>query len=121
MQRKLFFIFCLFRFATAYAQEDAATSQLQQYTTENGLPSNLIRGMQWDDSTGFLWIITEGGLVRMNGVNFKSYNKEKISPMAPEKSIYAVKNNTGGIFVSDGSGNIFAIKKINLYYQNQPG
>ena len=111
MQTKLFFIFCLFRFATAYAQEDAASSQLQQYTTENGLPSNLIRGMQWDDSTGFLWIITEGGLVRMNGVNFKSYNKEKISPMAPEKSIYAVKNNTGGIFVSDGSGNIFAIKK----------
>ena len=111
MQKKLLITFCLFCFTTAYAQQAAATWQLQQYTTENGLPSNLIRGMQWDDATGFLWIITEGGIVRMNGVDFKSYNKEKISPMAPEKSIYAVKNNTGSIFISDGSGNIYKIEK----------
>ena len=78
MQKKLLITFCLFCFTTAYAQQAAATWQLQQYTTENGLPSNLIRGMQWDDATGFLWIITEGGIVRMNGVDFKSYKKEKI-------------------------------------------
>lgn len=111
MYRILFILFCCCYFTAAHAQENPAAFNLHQYTTENGLPSNLVRGIQWDDNTGFLWIITEGGLVRMNGVEFKSYNKEKISPIAPEKQVYAVKNNAGAIFVSDGSGNIFEIKK----------
>ncbi len=92
------------------AQNKVATYTLHQYTTENGLPSNLIRGIQWDAATGFLWVITEGGLVRMNGIEFKSYNKEKISPVAPEKQVFAEKNNQGVIYISDGSGNIFEIK-----------
>ena len=111
MHRKLLIIFCFCWAATVRAQDTAATFSLHQYTTENGLPSNLIRGIQWDDATGFLWIITEGGLVRMNGVEIKSYNKEKISPIAPEKQVYAVKNNSGTIYISDGSGTIFEIIK----------
>ncbi len=112
MQKKLFFTFCLCCYLMANAQEqEAATSTLHQYTTENGLPSNLIRGTQWDETTGFLWVITEAGIVRLNGVDIKSYNKEKISPLAPEKGIYAVKNNAGNIFISDGSGKIYTIKQ----------
>jgi signal transduction histidine kinase len=107
---RLLTIFLLFCITGAAGQNNTTTYTLHQFTTENGLPSNLIRGMQWDDNTGFLWIITEGGLVRMNGLEFKSYNKEKVSPMAPEKQVYAVKNNTGNIFISDGSGSIFEIK-----------
>jgi signal transduction histidine kinase len=111
MFKQLLTFFYVLLAYTAAAQNEAATHILHQYTTENGLPSNLIRGIQWDDNTGFLWIITEGGLVRFNGVEFKSYSKEKISPIAPEKQVYAVKNNTGNIFISDGSGTIFQIKK----------
>lgn len=111
MRTTLLALFCCILFIAADAQREVSNTQIQQYTTENGLPSNLIRGIQLDEQPNFLWIITEGGLVRFNGVDFKSYNKEKISPMAPEKAIYAVKNNAGNIFISDGSGNIFAIKK----------
>ena len=111
MLKQLLAYICCFFFASVSAQNATATHTLYQYTTENGLPSNLIRGIQWDNSTGFLWIITESGLVRFNGVEFKSYNKEKVSPIAPEKQVYAVKNNAAGIFISDGSGNIFEVKK----------
>lgn len=104
-----FFFFCIICTVATAQQQDSFG--IRSYTTENGLPSNLIRGLQWDDQTGFLWIVTEGGIVRLNGVEFKSYNKEKISPIAPEKNLYAVKNNTGTIFISDGSGNIYEIKK----------
>jgi signal transduction histidine kinase/ligand-binding sensor domain-containing protein len=110
LKQLLVYICCFFSIGLS-AQNTTGTHTLYQYTTENGLPSNLIRGIQWDNSTGFLWIITESGLVRFNGVEFKSYNKEKISPLAPEKQVYAVKNNDGGIFISDGSGNLFAVKK----------
>lgn len=98
-------------FSDVSAQNLAGSHTMYQYTTENGLPSNLIRGIQWDTTTGFLWIITESGLVRFNGVEFKSYIKEKISPFAPEKQVFAIRNNNGAIFISDGSGNIFEIKK----------
>jgi signal transduction histidine kinase len=110
LKHLLVFLGCLF-FSGVFAQNTSGTQTLYQYTTENGLPSNLIRGIQWDNKTGFLWIITEGGLVRYNGIEFRSYNKEKISPLAPEKQVFAVKNNTGNIFISDGSGSIFEIIK----------
>ncbi len=111
MLQKLPLIFFIFSFTATAAQQDAATFNLLEYTTENGLPSNLIRGMQWDENTGFLWLMTEGGVVRLNGADFKSNNKEKISPLAPEKDLFAVKNMAGTIFLSDGSGKIFEVKK----------
>ncbi len=114
MQRALLILFLVFHFTIAFSQDTTNAYSLHQYTTENGLPSNLVRGIQWDNSTNFLWIVTEGGIVRFNGVEFKSYNKEKISPIVPQKNVYAVKNNTGNIFISDGSGNIYAIQ------QNKP-
>ncbi len=115
MRKQLLTLFGVLLLLAVHAQSQTATQTLHQYTTENGLPSNLVRGIQWDDNTGFLWIITEGGLVRFNGVGFKSYSKEKISPIAPEKQVYAVKNNSGGIFISDGSGTIFQILKNHPY------
>jgi signal transduction histidine kinase len=111
MIQKLLLIFCVFSFTATAAQQDAATFNLLEYTTETGLPSNLIRGIQWDENTGFLWLMTEGGVVRLNGADFKSNNKEKISPLAPEKDLFAVKNMSGTIYLSDGSGKVFQVKK----------
>jgi signal transduction histidine kinase len=111
MPRLLILSFFFSAFIIPASPQEAGNYHVQQFTTENGLPSNLIRGIQWDNATGFLWIITESGLVRFNGVEFKSYIKEKISPIAPEKQVFAVKNNSSVIFISDGSGNIFEGKK----------
>lgn len=111
LQKLLFLFFILSVSTTAAAQQDAVTFNVLEYTTENGLPSNLIRGMQWDENTGFLWLMTEGGVVRLNGADLKSNNKEKVSPLAPEKDLFAVKNMAGNIFLSDGNGKIFEVKK----------
>jgi len=45
------------------------------FTTDNGLPSNGIKGLQWDDRTGFLWIATEAGITRYNGSDFVTFNR----------------------------------------------
>ena len=39
-----------------------STYHIQRFTTDNGLPSNGIKGLQWDAQTGFLWIATEAGV-----------------------------------------------------------
>ncbi len=44
------------------------------YNYENGLPSNLVK-MIAQDKNGFMWIGTDGGLVRFDGQNFKNFNQ----------------------------------------------
>src|SRR5579859_1818044 len=48
---------------------------IQHFSTDNGLPSNGIKGLQWDEKTGFLWIATEAGVARYNGADFQVFNK----------------------------------------------
>ena len=93
------------------AAQPAISSHIQQYTTDNGLPSNGIKGMQWDAKTEFLWMATEAGIVRFNGVDFKSYTKENMPSIASERMLFIVQNNKGRIYTSDQPGNIFLIDR----------
>ena len=129
MQRTLLLFICFLFTATAPAQT-AGNSHVQVYTTDNGLPSNGIKGLQWDEKTGFLWIATEAGIVRFNGVDFRSYTKENMSSISSERMLFMIRNNEGKIYISDLPGNIFSIKQnkpvlwkkaegsVNPYYAN---
>lgn len=111
MQRLLILLHCLILISFAATAQTAAESHVQQYTTDNGLPSNGIKGLQWDEKTGFLWMATEAGIARFNGVDFKSYTKENMPSIASERMLFIVRNNTGKIYLSDQPGNIFFIDK----------
>ena len=62
---------------TAPAIFGAASTKyhFRHYTTQSGLPSNCIRDLA-QDSRGFIWFATDGGLVRFDGVNFTTYRLE---------------------------------------------
>ena len=110
--QKLFILFhCLFIVASSATAQLAEGSHVQQYTTDNGLPSNGIKDLQWDEKTGFLWMATEAGIVRFNGVDFKSYTKENMPSIASERLRSMVRNNAGKIYTTDQPGNIFFIDK----------
>src|SRR5258705_1692047 len=110
LKRLIFFCFFFVMVSQAITQP-AGNSHVQQYTTDNGLPSNGIKGLQWDEKTGFLWIATEAGIVRFNGVDFRSYTKENTASIAYERMLFIVRNNAGKIYTSDQPGNIFFIDK----------
>jgi hypothetical protein len=111
MQR-LLILLCFFIFLNIPAiAQPAVNFHVQQYTTDNGLPSNGIKGLQWDEETGFLWIATEAGIIRFNGVDFRSYTKENMPSIASERMLFMVRNNAGSIYTSDQPGNIFFIDK----------
>lgn len=96
-----------------YGQHNAAT-YIQQFSTENGLPSNGIKGMRWDESTGFLWLATEAGVVRFNGVNFKNFTKENTPGMTAERMMFILSNTAKRIYTADANGNIFRIRENKL-------
>ena len=65
---RLLIAFCLLLTFAASAAGIPAPAPLRftHFTTENGLPSNTVRGLA-QDSLGFIWFATDGGLVRFDG------------------------------------------------------
>ncbi len=74
---------------------------IEHLTTENGMPSNGIKGIQVDDRTGFLWIATEGGLVRFNGTNIRTFESVDSNRFFNRRLLFLVKNLKGDIFSYD--------------------
>jgi signal transduction histidine kinase len=47
---------------------------MRHFDTDNGLPQNTVKGMEMD-SRGYLWVLTEAGLVRFDGQRFKIFDR----------------------------------------------
>ena len=92
MKSFLFLLFSLIYFYTPVISQPASHFTVRYYTTENGLPSNGVKGLQWEEKTGFLWIATEAGIVRFNGIDFKSYTKENTNYVQSERIQYLTRN-----------------------------
>ncbi len=113
--RYLPFLLLLLLTVPVHAQE-RVSFHIQQYGTEDGLPSNGIKGLQWDTATHFLWIATEAGIVRYNGMSFKSYTNEDNPNITNERILFLVRNNAGKIYTADNMGNIFYVNKNTLSF-----
>ncbi len=114
MMLRILFTSFLFLLSVALSAQNNNLFHIRQYGTEDGLPSNGIKGLQWDTATRFLWIATEAGIIRYNGMSFKSYTSEDNPHITNERILFLVRNNAGTIYTADNMGNIFTIRKNNL-------
>lgn len=80
---------------------------LRHYTSENGLPSNGVKGIELDKKTGFLWIGTQAGLARFDGVNFRNFSSEKGATVSRTNLI--ARNREGSIYVEDDNFSVYRI------------
>jgi len=83
--------------AEASIQHDLGDYLASQWTTEHGLPSNVVRGLA-QGPDGYLWIATLSGLVRFDGVKFEVFDLEN----TPELQSAQV-----GDLVLDGKGRLW--------------
>lgn len=81
------------------------------YSTENGLPSNGLKGMVWDEGSGFLWIATEAGLSRFNGIDFVNFTRSNTPFISSERMRFMTRNQAGQIRAADMEGNVFSISE----------
>lgn len=91
-----------------------STYQVNHYTTENGLPSNGIKGLQWDATTGFLWIATEAGIVRYNGMDFATFDNTTNPEIGSNRVVCLLKNAAGKIIAGGESGNLSVVTENNI-------
>jgi ligand-binding sensor domain-containing protein len=91
----------------AYAQSQSffmdSTGRLNDYVMEiwdnsNGLPQNAVFALEKDNS-GYLWIATEEGLVRFDGVIPKVFDMDSYPEML-EQTYYTFFKTPGGIWAS---------------------
>ena len=70
----ILFSFCNLGSVVAQVNEEF---HVTHYTSRNGLPQNSVKSM-FMDKNRFLWMTTEGGLVRFDGFDFDIYNTSNI-------------------------------------------
>ncbi|TKG93386.1 hybrid sensor histidine kinase/response regulator [Puteibacter caeruleilacunae] len=74
MRFKLFYIFLLsfFTMTFVHGEESISLLKFRTLTVENGLPNNTVNHIA-NDSLGFIWISSPGGLTRFDGHSFKNF------------------------------------------------
>jgi ligand-binding sensor domain-containing protein/DNA-binding CsgD family transcriptional regulator len=88
---------------------DRKTKTFEHYTTEDGLPSNIIHGIL-EDSQGNLWITTNKGLSKFNPQKktFKNYDVKDGLQSNDFNTNAAMASNNGDLFIGGLNGfNIF--------------
>lgn len=92
------------------------------YSIESGLAQSQINNIV-EDSSGKLWIATNGGISVFNGIEFKNYNKHSNFFEDQITAIFESKDKR--IFIGSAKGNIYifenhTFKKINTNKFNAP-
>jgi signal transduction histidine kinase len=93
--------------------------RIEHFTTDNGLPSNGIKGLQWDGQTGFLWIATEAGITRYNGADFVTFNRSNTPGFFSERMLFLLKSRDGRLYTSDEVGDLFLVLRNKPQFTGQ--
>lgn len=74
----------------------------QKWDNTRGLPVNTVFSVLKDE-TGYLWAVTEEGLVRFDGINFRVYNQDSV-PEIVSPMFYDIKRSTdGGVWAANAN------------------
>lgn len=77
----------------------------------NGLPQNSVMSTYLDEGTGFLWLTTEAGLVRYDGINTRVFDLRDLTSLKSIRTARLFPTVTGNILGCNRQGEIFEIKK----------
>jgi ligand-binding sensor domain-containing protein/signal transduction histidine kinase len=75
----------------------------QVWTSENGLPQNSVHHiLQTRD--GYLWIATEGGVARFNGIQFTVFNQENDPAFTSNDTCCLAEDRSGVLWIGTSDG-----------------
>ncbi len=90
----------------------SASYNIESWTTENGLPQNTVtRIVQTRDN--YLWIATNDGLVRFDGIKFTVFNIQNTPQLRSNRIVDLMQDSKGALWIASENC------KITLYRNNQ--
>ncbi|MGV3599733.1 MAG: ATP-binding protein [Dyadobacter fermentans] len=84
----------------------------QHYTSDNGLPQNSVMQLQ-RDKNGFIWMSTQGGVVRFDGTRFVTYNLSNVPQLASNRIIELGLTGDSTIYFKDTGFKVFSFDENN--------
>ncbi|HMG01901.1 MAG TPA: two-component regulator propeller domain-containing protein, partial [Edaphobacter sp.] len=75
----------------------------QSWTTENGLPQNSVHAI-FQSRDGYLWIATEGGIARFNGIEFKIFQRENTPAITSDDISCFAQGNDDALWIGTADG-----------------
>ena len=116
INRFLFTLLLLLIGASSFSQLPYTFERLN---TESGLPTNTIKGLQFDEKHRFLWIATESGIVRYNGHNIQSFGDQEDKSILNNRVVYFTIANNGSLFGKFVDATSFSIKENEVIIGNK--
>ena len=116
------FIYLIFQFVffTVFGQNPSSRLMFNYLTIEEGLPNNKVNSINMDDR-GFVWVATNDGIARFDGLEVKSYSLTDYSLSANQVRTGLVNKimiDEGKILV--GAYSLFYYNKISDKFENYP-
>ena len=89
------------------AGQDSSDFNVTHYTSDNGLPQNSVRQVVIDKK-GFLWLGTQGGIVRFDGNHFKIYNRDNTPSLTSNRIRDIGLLSDSSVYFIDANSNLFS-------------
>jgi signal transduction histidine kinase len=97
--------FLLFSFCS---NAQTPSYNILHYTTDNGLPQNSIKSINFDKA-GYCWLGTELGLVRFDGTHFQTFNSDNIKGLESDRVVAVARDKSQNVYVELETGQQLAI------------
>lgn len=114
----IFFIFLTTNTLPATGQEISDFTE-QHYTSDNGLPQNSVMQLR-KDKNGFVWMTTQGGVVRFDGTHFVTYNLSNVPQLTSNRIIELGLTGDSTIYFKDTSFKVFSFDENNQSFVLNP-
>jgi len=75
----------------------------QSWSTESGLPQNSVHQI-FQSADGYIWIATEGGIARFNGVDFKVFSHETTPEITSDDICCFTQSHGGPLWIATSDG-----------------
>ncbi|HTD96883.1 MAG TPA: two-component regulator propeller domain-containing protein, partial [Edaphobacter sp.] len=75
----------------------------QSWSTENGLPQNSVHQV-FQSRDGYIWIATEGGISRFNGIDFSVFNQQNTAALTTDDICCFAQPANGTLWIGTADG-----------------
>ena len=91
----------------------------ERINTEKGLPTNAIKGLQFDAKNRFLWVATESGIVRYNGHGFQNFGDDANNDKLNGRIVFFEKAENGTLFGKLMDESVFKIESNKVFIDDK--
>jgi signal transduction histidine kinase/ligand-binding sensor domain-containing protein len=104
LRSSLFWTLCgIASLSTTVHSQELINLGHQSWSTENGLPQNSVHKV-FQSRDGYIWIATEGGVARFNGIDFTTFSHETSPAFTSDDICCFAQDPVGSLWIGTADG-----------------